>query len=214
MNGKIISSAYEQYATEHSTPESSLLHELAEETKSRTGEDAIMQVGHLEGAFLKLLVQISSAKRVLEIGTFTGYSALVMAEELSEDGRLITLDVNKTYTDIAKKFWAKSSHGKKITLILGEALQTLQKLDPFFDLVFIDADKANYLHYWNLCLPKVRQGGLLVVDNVLWSLGDIFHPKDVTEKAIASFNEFVRTDKRVNVVILTVRDGVTIAVKK
>lgn len=214
MNGKIISSAYEQYATKHSTMESPLLHELAEETKRRTGEAAIMQVGHLEGSFLRLLVKISSAKRVLEIGTFTGYSALVMAEGLPEDGRLVTLDINKTYTDIAKKFWGKSPHGKKITLILGEALQTLQKLDPFFDLVFIDADKANYVHYWNLSLPKVRQGGLLVVDNVLWSLGDILHPKDTTEKAIASFNELIRTDKRVDTVMLTVRDGVTIAVKK
>lgn len=214
MNGKIVLSAYEDYASEHTTQESDVLCALAKETLRQTGDDAIMQVGHLEGAFLRLLVKISNARRVLELGTFTGYSALAMAEGLPEDGELITLDIDKDYTDIAKKFWAKSPHGKKIKLILGPAFETLQKLTGMFDLVFIDADKGNYLNYWNLCMPKVRQGRLLVVDNVLWSSGDVLHPKDSTEKAIAAFNEFVRSDSRVEAVMLTIRDGVTVAIKR
>lgn len=214
MNGKIISSAYEQYATAHGAKESPLLAKLAEETLKRTGEDAIMQVGRLEGSFLKFLVKIIGANRVLELGTFTGYSALAMAEGLSFGGELVTLDIDKTYTDIAKKFWAKSPHGKKISLILGKALLTLPNLSGLFDLVFIDADKGNYLNYWNLCMPKVRQGGLIVVDNVLWSLGDVIYPKNATEKAIAAFNEFVKNDRRVEAVILTIRDGITVAIKK
>lgn len=214
MNGKIVSSAYEEYARRHTAPESRVLQALAKETLEKTGDDAIMQVGHLEGSFLKLLVKISQARRVLEIGTFTGYSALAMAEGLADDGELITLDIDKDYTDIAKRFWAKSPHGKKIHLMLGPALETIPKLTGRFGLVFIDADKENYLNYWNLSLPKVQQGGLLVVDNALWSLGDVMCPKDSTEKAIASFNEFVRSDDRVETVMLTIRDGVTVAVKK
>ncbi|TSC58937.1 MAG: O-methyltransferase [Parcubacteria group bacterium Greene0416_79] len=214
MNGKIVSIPYEEYSAAHSLRESLLLRELAEDTKRETGEDAIMQVGHLEGAFLKLLVRISKARRVLELGTFTGYSALAMAEALPDGGELITLDIDKAYTDAAQKFWAKSPHGKKITLMLGPALKTIPALTGPLDMVFIDADKENYLNYWNMCLPKVRQGGLLVVDNVLWSLGNVLHPQDATEKAIAAFNEAVRTDRRVEAVILTIRDGVTVALKR
>lgn len=172
-----------------------------------------MQVGHLEGSFLRLLLRIAKARRVLEVGTFTGYSALAMAEGLPPGGRLITCDIDPVVTQIARKTWAKSPHGKKIELRLGHALKTLRKLRGTFDAVFIDADKENYIRYWELCVPKVRRGGILLVDNVLWS-GRVLRPKDETDRAIVAFNRYVVSDRRVEAVMLTLRDGVTLAYKK
>ena len=209
---RIIDPLIESYTAAHSSEESPLLKELARETYHKTDLPQML-VGHLEGAFLRTLVRISKAKRVLEIGTFTGYSALAMAEGLGESGKLITCDINAETTLIAKKYWARSPHGKKIALKLGPALETLPKLKGVFDLVFIDADKDNYLNYWEACLPRVRPGGLLVVDNVLWS-GRVLRPKDYTDRVIARFNNFIRRDPRVEIVMLPVRDGMTLAVKK
>jgi caffeoyl-CoA O-methyltransferase len=208
----IADPALEAYAAAHSTDESPLLRELARETRAKTKLPQML-VGHLEGAFLRSLVRISRAKRVLEIGTFTGYSALAMAEGLGPAGRLITCDIDSGSTAIARKFWARSPHGKKIQLKLGLALDTLKQLKGPFDLVFIDADKENYQNYWEACLPLVRSGGLLVADNVLWS-GRVLKPKDYTDRAIARFNNFIRRDPRVQTVMLTVRDGLTLALKK
>jgi caffeoyl-CoA O-methyltransferase len=159
-----------------------------------------------------MLARLVSARRVLELGTFTGYSALVMAEGLPDDGELITCDIDPEVTDIAKRYWSRSPHGGKIELRLGPALETLKTIEGPFDLVFIDADKENYINYWELCLPKTRSGGLLVVDNVLWG-GEVLDPKDETDKAIAEFNRHVYKDKRVEVVMLPVRDGLTLAYK-
>ncbi len=172
-----------------------------------------MQVGHLEGSFLYLLAKLARAKRILEIGTFTGYSALAMAEALPPGGRLITCDIDSVATGIARRFWKKSPHGKKIELRLGPALATLPRIKGPFDLVFIDADKENYQRYWNLCVPKVRRGGLLVADNVLWS-GRVLRPTDRITRAIAAFSRFVDSDRRVESVMLPVRDGITLALKK
>lgn len=208
----LIPKAIERYAHAHTSSESPLLAALAKTTHEKT-EVPQMQTGHLEGSFLRLLVRAIEAKHVLEIGTFTGYSALCMAEGMPQGGKLITCDVDKTVTKIAREHWNQSHHGKKIFLELGPALGTLKKLKGPFDLVFIDADKENYLNYWNACLPKVRQGGLILVDNVLWS-GRVLDPKDATDKAIVHFNEAVSNDKRVDLVMLTIRDGVTLAVKK
>lgn len=202
----------ETYAEKHSAPESQLSRELALVTRAKTAWPQ-MQVGRLEGGFLRLMVKIARAKRVLEIGTFTGYSALAMAEGLPAGGRLITCDLDPVSTRIARDHWAKSPHGRKITLELGPALETVRKLKGFFDLVFIDADKENYIRYWNLCLPKVRRGGVLMADNVLWS-GRVLRPKDLTTRAIAAFNRFVAADRRVEAVMLTIRDGVTLAIKR
>ena len=209
---RIIPEAIEKYAAEHSAPESALLKELVKETYAKT-EIPQMQVGHLEGDFLRLLARIVRAKSILEIGTFTGYSALVMAEALPPDGKIITLDLDESCTAIAKKYWAKSPHGKKIELRLGSAIEAFPKLKGPFDLVFMDADKENYVRYWEEILPKVRKGGLIVVDNVLWS-GRALDPIDATDHAIANFNEHAKNDKRVEVVMLTVRDGITLAFKK
>ena len=208
----MISEAIEKYAVQSSSPESALFKKLVRETWA-DAKFPQMQVGHLEGSFLKLLVKISGAKRILEIGTFTGYSALAMAEALPADGRLMTCDIDPTATAIARKFWKKSPDGKKIELRLAPALETIGKLKGSLDLVFIDADKENYIHYWNACLPKMRRGGLLVADNVLWS-GKVLRPQDGTTRAIVAFNRFVAKDKRVEAVMLTVRDGITLAWKK
>jgi caffeoyl-CoA O-methyltransferase len=121
--------------------------------------------------------------------------------------------VDTETTRIARKFWGRSPHGRKIKLLLGPALNTVRMLKGPFDLIFIDADKENYLHYWNLCVPKLRRGGLMVVDNVLWS-GRVLAPKDVTDRAIAAFNKRIVRDRRMETVMLTVRDGITLAWKK
>lgn len=209
---RITDPSIDAYTHAHSTEESPLLKELARETHAKTTLPQML-VGHLEGAFLRTLVKISKAKRVLEIGTFTGYSALAMAEGLGASGKIITCDINAETTAIAKKFWARSPHGKKIQLKLGPALETLKTLKGPLDFVFIDADKENYQNYWEASLPLVRPGGLLVVDNVLWS-GKVLKPKDYTDRVIARFNNFIRRDSRVEVVMLPVRDGMTLAIKK
>jgi caffeoyl-CoA O-methyltransferase len=134
-----------------------------------------------------------------------------MAEGLPDDGKLITCDIDPKTTQIAQKYWSRSPHGKKIELKLGPALETLKTIEGSFDLIFIDADKMNYINYWELCLPKIRRGGLLVIDNVLWS-GSVLNPEDETERAIAQFNKHV-CDERVEVVMLPIRDGVTLAWK-
>jgi caffeoyl-CoA O-methyltransferase len=215
----LVNEKIERYAEALSSPESKLFKALARVTRQKTKWPQ-MQVGHLEGLFLKLLVRITRAKRVLEIGTFTGYSALAMAEGLPPRGRLITLDIDPVNTEIAREFWKKAPGntpvgraGRKISLNLGPALKTLKTLRGPFDLVFIDADKENYIKYWQACIPMLHSGGLMVVDNVLWS-GRVLKPKDAIDRAIVAFNRHAQKDRRVELVMLTVRDGVTLAVKK
>lgn len=208
---ELVRTEIEEYAREHSTPESELFREISQYTRENTPLPQ-MQSGHIEGLFLRMLVQAIGAKKVLEIGTFTGFSALMMAHGLPEDGKLITCDVNEEWTGAAKKFWARDPHGKKIDLRLGPALETVRKLEGPFDLVFIDADKENYIHYWDECMPKVRHGGFVVVDNVLWS-GRVLDPRDKMDKAVVAFNDHARNDSRVDLVMLTVRDGITLARK-
>ncbi len=211
----------DKYCSKHSTPENAVLVELAGVT-NRSTIDPGMMVGHIEGAFLKLLVKISGAKKVLEIGTFTGYSALAMAEGLPDDGVLITCDKDKKTSETAQQFWEKSEHGKKITQILGNALEILWEFEavlengtfgPLFDLVFIDADKKNYWNYWNLCLKMLRSGGIIAVDNVLWE-GRVVAPDTVGCREMDEFNKKVIADDRVEVLMLPIRDGVTVAIKK
>jgi len=208
----VIPEAIEKYAVRSSSPEPLLFRKLVRRTWADTKYPQ-MQVGHLEGSFLKLLVKISKAKRILEIGTFTGYSALAMAEAMPAGGRLVTCDIDARATAIAREFWRKSSQDRKIELCLGPALETIRKIKGPLDLVFIDADKTNYIHYWNACIPKMRRGGLILADNVLWS-GKVLRPLDPMTRAIVAFNRYVAKDKRVEAVMLTVRDGITLAYKK
>ena len=208
----IVNKKIGAYAVQHSTPETRLFKSLVRFTYANTSLPQ-MQVGHLEGSFLRFLVKISHAKNILEIGTFTGYSTLAMAEGLPANGQIITCDIDPENARIAKKYWGKSPHGKKIKLMVGPALKTLNELEGPFDLVFIDADKENYIRYWELCLKKVAQGGILVIDNVLWS-GRVLKPKSETDHAIVKFNRHVLRDKRVEVVMIPIRDGITLALKK
>jgi len=207
-----VSEAILNYADALSAPEPELFAQLARETRA-TQKDPHMMVGHGEGLLLKLLVMITRARRVLEIGTFTGYSALAMASGLPDDGELITCDVSRTTTALAEKYWARSPHGRKIHLQLAPALETIAALAGPFDLVFIDADKPNYVRYWEAVLPLVRAGGVVVADNVLWS-GRVLDPQEESDRALAAFNAHVRRDDRVEHVMLPIRDGVTLAVKR
>jgi len=208
---KIVAEEIEKYAASHTTAEAPLFQALAKETYANA-EFPQMQTGHLEGTFLQLMVHAIQAKRVLEIGTFTGYSALQMATALPEEGELITCDLSEESTSIAKKYWSQSPHGKKIRLMLGDAKESIASLSGEFDLAFIDADKTNYIAYWDLVVPKMRTGGVILADNVLWS-GQVLNPITESDHAIVAFNQHVKADTRVKHVLLTVRDGVTFAVK-
>ena len=198
----------EAYAQAHSFAESDVCRRLREET-NRTMELPQMVVGPLEGAFLKIMAMTVGATRILEIGTFTGYSALCFAEGLPENGEVITCDIDPESTALAKKYWADSSHGSKIQLRLAPALETLQDLTGSFDLIFIDADKANYVNYFQRALDWIAPTGVILIDNVLWS-GDvlIMPPPDTNTAAIQELNRVVHAEPRVSAVLLTIRDGV------
>jgi caffeoyl-CoA O-methyltransferase len=202
----------EKYAASLSEPAPKLLEELRERTFAEMSAPG-MQTGAFEGAFLRLLVGLVQAKRVLEIGMFTGYSGLMMAEALPADGELITCDVDPKAEKIAREFFGRSEHGKKIQIRMGPALETMKSLKPGFDLVFIDADKENYRHYYDEALKLTRKNGLIVIDNTLWS-GKVLAPKEVTDHAIVEFNKAVAADSRVEKVLVPLRDGVTLARKR
>jgi len=208
----LVPDEVEQYARDHTSTEPEVFRELARVTKSET-EEPEMQVGPIEGLFLKNLVRAMSARRILEIGTFTGYSALMMAEGMADGGELITCDIDRETTAIARAHWDRSPGGARITLKLGRAIETIEHLDGPFDLVFIDADKESYIDYWDAVVPKVRSGGLILADNVLWS-GKVLEPQEPIDHAIVEFNRHVNRDTRVDRVMLTVRDGITMACKR
>ena len=205
-----IPEAIQAYADAHSAPEPALLAELARETRA-TQRDAQMMVGNGEGTLLALFVRLLRARRVLEIGTFTGYSALSMAAALPADGELITCEVDETSATVAQRFFDRSEHGQKIKLRLAPALDTISTLDGPIDMVFIDADKPGYIRYWEATLPLVRPGGAIVADNVLWS-GRVLDPREKDDHAIVAFNRHVQQDQRVDHVMLPIRDGITLAV--
>lgn len=207
-----INEAVEQFAHDHTEPESELFLRLRDETY-RDMNCPQMQVGRIEGRFLKMLVRLTGARRILEIGMFTGYSALMMAEGLPEDGRIITCDVDPKAEAIASRYFAESPNGHKIQIRLGPALETIKTLSGPLDMVFIDADKGNYSNYYEAVLPLVRPGGLIVADNVLWS-GRVLHPESPDDHAIVAFDKLVQSDPRVEKVCLTVRDGMMLAWKK
>lgn len=208
----IVEKSIEKYAYDHTIPEPELLLQLQKETYE-VMEWPTMITGRMEGRFLKMLVQISGAKRVLELGTFTGYSALCLAEGLPEDGKVITCDINEYSRAFAQKYFDRSPHGHKIELKFGPALETIKNLKAPFDLVFIDADKSNYPAYYEQCLALVKSGGLIVIDNTLWS-GLVLKPENNATKAIDSLNKTIACDDRVENVLLTVRDGVQLVRKK
>jgi caffeoyl-CoA O-methyltransferase len=203
----MVAMVAEEYAADHTTPMSALLEDIERFTLTQTRYPSML-TGRVEGRFLRLMVQLSGVRRIVEIGTFTGYSALAMAEALPHDGEILTIEHNPFYAKIASGFFERSPSGFKIKLHLGDALEILKTLpDAGTDLVFIDADKQNYGGYYRESMRILGNGGLILADNALW-YGRIFDPKDDDSRAMADFNEMVKADDRVEKVFLTIRDGI------
>ena len=176
---------------------------------------AMMQIGPDQGALMQVLVRLTGARRCLEIGTFTGYSSLAMALALPPNGKVVCLDMSEEWTAVARKFWKKAGVSNKITLHLGPALETLKKLKGPFDFVFIDADKKNSRAYYERCLKMTRKGGRLAIDNTLWH-GRVLDKRDQTAdtRAIRDFNTQLKKDRRVDIALVPIGDGLTLAVKR
>jgi caffeoyl-CoA O-methyltransferase len=204
----IVDPEIEAYAEEHTSRHDALLQELAEETRA-TMSMPEMLTGPIEGRLLELLVHGIGARRVLEIGTFTGYSALAMAAALPDGGHIDTCDIEPRHAEVAQRYFDRSPHGQKITLHLGPATETIEQLEGQFDFVFIDADKTNYDSYYEAVLPRLSEHGLIAIDNTLWS-GKVLDPPDDDSRAIAALNDKLAADERVVCVQLTVRDGITL----
>jgi caffeoyl-CoA O-methyltransferase len=206
----VVADEIERYAESHTTPPDALLAEVAAETRAKL-EDSAMLTGTVEGRLLELLVFVSGARRVLELGTYSGYSALSMAAALPADGRIDTCEVDAEHAEVARRHIASSAYADRITVHLGPALETIERLEGPFDLIFLDADKVNYVRYYEALLPRLAERGLLVADNTLWS-GRVADESEDGEATVAlrAFNERVVADPRVVCVLLTVRDGVTL----
>jgi caffeoyl-CoA O-methyltransferase len=207
----------QDYAQRHTSPEAELLTELLQKTYSERADKSMLS-GFYQGRLLSMLSKMIAPRRILEIGTYVGYSALCLAEGLMDDGKIITLDMQPTSHAIAKEFWAKSELGAKIDGRLGDASEIIQTLDETFDLIFIDADKPNYFNYYNLVFPKVRLGGIIIADNVLLS-GHVLNVEKGTETdescvALHEFNQHILADKRVSNILLAVRDGLMVVRKE
>ena|SRR3990167_9629579 len=213
-----LTPALYQYLQEVSLREHPVLKKLRDETSKLPTFN--MQISPEQGQFMGLLVELIQAKKTLDIGTYTGYSALAVAFALPDDGKVITCDISADFTDIAKKFWTKANMIHKIDLQLAPALSTLQTLldqgeGGTFDLAFIDADKNHYLDYYEKSLMLLRQGGLIAIDNVLWG-GDVICPEvqDASTRAIRALNQYVFKDERVSISMLSIGDGLTLARKR
>jgi predicted O-methyltransferase YrrM len=206
----IVPDEIDAYAEAHTTAPDPLLAELAEETRS-TMSAPQMLTGVVEGRFLEQLVFALQAKRVLELGTFTGYSSLSMAAGLAEGGHVDTCEVSEEHAEVARRYHAQSSYGDRITIHMGPALQTIERLGGEWDFVFIDADKENYGNYYEALVPRLKASGLMAIDNTLWS-GRVIDDEDDSPptRAIRELNDRIAADDLVIAVQLTVRDGVTL----
>jgi caffeoyl-CoA O-methyltransferase len=210
----LVPADIEAYAQAHSIPESDVCRALREETQRRM-ESPQMLVGPFEGAFLKMMTQLVQATRVLEIGMFTGYSAFCFAEALPTDGVVITCEIDEESAALARAYFTRSPVGKKIELRMGPALDTMGRLKGPFDLIFIDADKINYVNYYQRALDLLSPHGVILIDNVLWS-GEVLKqpPPDEQTAAIQELNRMVSADSRVWALLVTIRDGVLVVRKK
>ena len=205
----IVPEEIEQYSEEHTTPPDDLLRRLADETRA-TLQSPQMLTGTIEGRLLEFLVFATGARRVLELGTYSGYSAISMAAALPPDGHIDTCEVDEQHAAVARRYIEESGHGDRITIHIGPALETIARLEGEFDFVFIDADKVNYSAYYEALLPRLTTGGLMAIDNTLWS-GKVLEPDDDPgTRAIAELNDRIARDPAVVAVQLTVRDGVTL----
>ena len=204
----MIDTKTEQYIDNHTTPEDTVMKELNRSTHLKTYYPNMLS-GNVQGKFLEMISQMIRPKRILEVGTFTAYSAIAMAKGLAEDGKLITLEVNEEMEGFINEFIKKAGMTDKIELIIGNALEIIPELNETFDLVFIDADKEQYVGYYELAFPKLRKGGFIVADNVLWG-GRALEDDSKSDKetmGIKTFTRKVKNDPRVEQVILSVRDG-------
>ena len=211
----LIGAALDRYVEEHTSPLGEWAKPLRDETY-RDLEDPQMQVGRVEGQFLHLMVRISRAKTLLEIGTFSGYSGLAMASALPDDGQLTTCELDPEVAAVARRHFDQTPWRDRIEIKVGPALDTLSTLSKAgrqFDLVFIDADKVSYIAYWEAVLPMLTPGGLILADNTLWN-GTVLNPETESARAIVAFNDHVHEDRRVEQVLLSVRDGIMMARKR
>nr|WP_315140059.1 O-methyltransferase [uncultured Flavobacterium sp.] len=207
-----ISQDLEDYIEQHSEKEPELLAALNKETYQKILLPRMLS-GHFQGRVLSLLAKLIRPVNILEIGTYTGYSALCLCEGMQENGQLHTIDIKEELVDFQRKHFDKSPWGKQIVQHLGEATAIIPNLDLKFDLVFIDADKENYLNYFELIVPKMNKGGIILSDNVLWS-GKVLEPlqkKDISTKILLEYNLLLKNDPRVETVLLPIRDGLTVS---
>ena len=207
-----ISQELEDYIEQHSEKEPVLLAALSKETYQKILLPRMLS-GHFQGRVLSMLSKLIRPLNILEIGTYTGYSALCLCEGMQENGQLHTIDIKEELIDFQRKHFDKSPWGNQIVQHLGEAVAIIPTIELKFDLVFIDADKENYLNYFELILPKMNKGGVILSDNVLWSgkVMEPLHPNDVPTKVLIEYNQLLATDSRVETVLLPIRDGLTVS---
>jgi caffeoyl-CoA O-methyltransferase len=211
----IVNPALSDYLVAHSEPADDVLRDLAEETHRDLARQSGMQISHDEGELLTMLVRLTGARRAVEVGTFTGYSSICIARGLPSDGHLLCCDVSEEYTSVARRYWERAGVADKIELRIAPAVETLRRLpsEPYLDFAFIDADKTGYASYVEEVLPRLRPGGLMVLDNMLWH-GEVLDPETDDGRAVADLNAALVADDRVDVVLLPVRDGVSLARKR
>jgi predicted O-methyltransferase YrrM len=207
-----ISQDLEDYIEQHSEKEPELLAALNKETYQKILLPRMLS-GHFQGRVLSMLSKLIRPVNILEIGTYTGYSALCLCEGMQESGQLHTIDIKEELVDFQRKHFDKSPWGNQIVQHLGEAIDIIPTLDIKFDLVFIDADKENYLNYFEMILPKMNKGGIILSDNVLWSgkVLEPIHPNDISTKILVEYNQLLKNDPRVETVLLPIRDGLTVS---
>ena len=210
-----ISEKLNDYVVQHTENEPELLRELSRETFQKMLQPRMLS-GHFQGRILSFLSKLIRPKKILELGTFTGYSALCLAEGLDKDGELHTIDKNEELVSFQRRYFNRSIHGTKIHQHTGCALEIIKKLNYKFDLIFIDADKSNYVNYFNLLADKIKRGGVLISDNVLWS-GKVIEPlenSDLSTKVLLEYNKLLKEDPRFETILLPIRDGLTLSIKK
>ena len=210
-----ISEKLDDYVVRHSEEEPALLKALTRETYQKVLQPRMLS-GHYQGRILSVLSKLIRPKTILELGTFTGYSALCLAEGLDKNGVLHTIDINEELVDFQKRYFDKSDYGAQIVQHLGSALDIIPTIETTFDLVFMDADKPNYINYFHQIIDKLNPGGVILSDNVLWS-GKVIEPldpSDISTKIVLEYNKLLKEDSRLETVLLPIRDGLTISIKK
>lgn len=212
---EFISEELDQYVCKHTTPETENLRQLNRETHINVLQPRMLS-GHFQGRVLSMISNMIRPKRILELGTYTGYSAICLAEGLQEGGELITIDRNDELQEFITRFVREAKFEDRIKQVIGDAMEEIEKLDGEFDLVFIDADKSNYLNYYHKLINRIPSGGYILIDNVLWSGKVLSEAKsnDLDTKVLQELNDYVVNDSRVEVVLLPIRDGLSLIRKK